>query len=419
MSSTTTRYRSLTFRSRLALTYSGLLAALGITMLVLLYGFMRFVPTYSILNAETAEPAGFSGVSRAYPLTDAGVDPYPTGESLPAVSSTLNLSSAADILDTLLVVGGIALFVLVLVGAGAGWIIAGRMVRPLAEINDAAILAGTGSFDHRVDFSGPDDEIKHLADTFDGMLERLHTSFERQRQFAANASHELRTPLATTRTMLDVARSDPSLDRDALLELAARLHVTNERSIEIVEALLELSDVGSRPIKQEPIDLTALVSDVLESAVDSITARRLVTSVSLDPARTTADPALLRQVVRNLVHNSIQHNIDHGWIHISTRTDLHGVCLSISNSGENVPNEQLDQLTEPFATGGSRARSQAAGHGLGLALVSSIVQAHDGSLALASNPGGGLAVTVRFASSRNDETHPLEYNRPAAHTAAQ
>lgn len=417
--SATTTHRSLTFRGRLALTYSGLLAAVGITMLVLLYGFMRFVPTYSIRSTEPTDPSGFSGVSRAYPLTDAGVDPYAAGESLPAVSSTLNLSSAADILDTLLIVGAIALVVLVVIGAGVGWIIAGRMVRPLAEINDAAILAGTGSFDHRVDFSGPDDEIKHLADTFDVMLERLHTSFERQRQFAANASHELRTPLATTRTMLDVARSDPSLDRDALLELAARLHATNERSIEIVEALLELSDVGSRPIRQEPIDLTALVSEVLESATESITAKQLVTSASLDPARATADPALLRQVVRNLIHNSIQHNIDHGWIHISTRTDRDGTWLSISNSGETVPTDQLDQLTEPFATGGSRVRSQAAGHGLGLALVSSIVQAHDGSLILASNPGGGLAATVRFASSRNDETHPLEYNRPPAHTAAQ
>ncbi len=414
-----TKHRGLTFRGRLALTYSALLTAVGITMLVLLYGFMRFVPTYSIRSTEPADTSGSSGVTRAYPLTQAETDSYAAGESMPAISSTLNLSSAADILDTLLIVGAVALVLLVLIGAGVGWIIAGRMVRPLAEINDAAILAGTGSFDHRVDFSGPDDEIKHLADTFDGMLERLHTSFERQRQFAANASHELRTPLATTRTMLDVARSDPSLDRDALLELASRLHATNERSIEIVEALLDLSDVGSRPVRQEPIDVADLVAEIVESAADSIEARHLVVTLSLDPARTTADPALLRQVVRNLIHNSVQHNIDHGWIHIATRADPDDVQLSISNSGETVPTEQLDHLAEPFATGGSRVRSQAAGHGLGLALVSSIVQAHDGSLTLAANPGGGLAVSVQFASHHDGGAHPLEDNCPAHHTAAQ
>ena len=232
----------LTFRTRLTLTFTVLVALAGVLMVGIVAVFMRTVPTYAGPKARTVEARTSDGVL----VTE--VAP-PTGSATPQRATSITLRSADDILDTTVIVSLLVLLALVVCGAVVSWLVAGRILRPLQAVNHAAKVAGTGALDHRVGLRGPQDELKELSDTFDDMLERLDRSFAASQRFAANASHELRTPLAATQTMLEVALSDPDADSDELREVARRVLETNRRNIETVEALLDLSGIeqGGRP----------------------------------------------------------------------------------------------------------------------------------------------------------------------------
>jgi two-component system sensor histidine kinase VanS len=137
----------------------------------------------------------------------------------------------------------ILLAFLLVFGLLGGWLLAGRMLAPLARITDATRTAATGSLSHRIQLEGRKDEFRELADSFDAMLARLEAHVAEQQRFAANASHELRTPLAVTQTLLDVARKDQKRDNG---ELVDRLHAVNTRAIDLTEALLLLSRADQR-----------------------------------------------------------------------------------------------------------------------------------------------------------------------------
>src|SRR6185312_4865213 len=158
----------------------------------------------------------------------------------------------------------ILLAFLVVFGLVGGWLLAGRMLAPLTRITDATRLAATGSLSHRIELEGRQDEFRELADTFDTMLARLEAHVAEQQRFAANASHELRTPLAITQTLLDVARNDPSGDRDTG-ELVDRLHAVNTRAIDLTEALLLLSRADQRSFTREHVDLSLVAEEAAET----------------------------------------------------------------------------------------------------------------------------------------------------------
>ncbi|MFK3669069.1 ATP-binding protein [Leifsonia aquatica] len=385
----------MTIRARLTLTYAVMITSIGAVMLGIVYVFMRYIPTYQITAMGAAQA---NSLTQAPSSSDSS---YPS-DTVTVAPSSISIKSEADVLNTLLIVSLVVLVVLAAAGAVIGWVVAGRVLRPLQAINAAAQLAGTGSFDHRVGSTGPHDEVRELSDTFDDMLGKLDRAFQANRRFAANASHELRTPLAATQTVLEVALSDPELDPHALRAAAERVYETNRRNIESVDALLSLAEIGAGTVRPVPADLADVARDALDE-VDGIAASRgLRVRRELRPTPLVGDVALVQRAVANLVANAVLHNRDGGTIVVSTSSARDGAAeLRIENSGPELSPALVDSLTEPFVRGAGRVQSPNTprGHGLGLAIVRSVAEAHGGEIVLSPRRGGGLIATLRFPAT--------------------
>lgn len=363
---TVRRRLQMSARLRLTLSYAAFLVVAGAATLFGVYVVLRYVPNYPLAAAN--------------PRDDSGV------------------ASRQEILQAVVGASGAILGVLALVGLGGGWLLAGWILRPLQEINDAARIASTGRLDHRIRLKGRADEFGQLADSFDHMLDRLHDAFLTQERFAANASHELRTPLAVTATMLDVARTDPKARCDpALLE---RLQITNARAIGLTEALLRLADANAVTAVSEPVDLAAVARAVVDDQGDQAERRQVLLGAELDAAPTVGDATLLMQLIANLVQNAIRHNRPAGAAWITTHSDAaaSNAVLRVQNTGPTHTAEAAARLVEPFLRGAGRTAgaNEERGYGLGLALVTRIAAVHDGTLTVAPREGGGLVVTVVF-----------------------
>ncbi|GGM75672.1 two-component sensor histidine kinase [Lentzea pudingi] len=292
----------------------------------------------------------------------------------------------------------VAMLFLVAFGLLGGWLLAGRMLSPLDKIADAARLAAKGSLSHRIRLPGKTDEFRELSDAFDTMLEKLESHVAEQRRFAANASHELRTPLAISQSLLDVARQDPAKVDG---ELVDRLHTTTRRAIDLTEALLLLSRGDRGTFTREPVDLSLVAEEAAETLLPLAEQRGITLDVTGEPAATTGSAELLLRVVTNLVQNAIVHNLPAGGtITVHTEPQHQACVLRVENSGRVLAAHLVPTLTEPFQRGGERVRDDDhAGVGLGLAIVHSIVRAHDGALDIAARAEGGLRVTIRLPSS--------------------
>jgi two-component system sensor histidine kinase VanS len=305
--------------------------------------------------------------------------------------------SHSDLLRDFAPLAAVVMAFLLVFGLVGGWLLAGRMLAPLTRITDATRVAATGSLSHRIELEGRQDEFRELADSFDAMLARLEAHVAEQQRFAANASHELRTPLAITQTLLDVARSDPSRDHDELVE---RLHAVNARAIDLTEAMLLLSRADQRSFVREHVDLSLVAEEATETLLPLAEKRGLTLETSGDAAPTVGSHALLLQLSTNLVHNAIVHNLpEHGTVWVTTGVRPRSAVLTVENTGEKLTAQSVATLAEPFLRGTKRIRTDHAGVGLGLAIVKSIAQAHDGTLALAPRPEGGLRVTVQLPAA--------------------
>ncbi|MES9605376.1 ATP-binding protein [Actinomadura sp. NPDC000929] len=294
---------------------------------------------------------------------------------------------------------------LLLFGLAGGWLLAGRMLAPLTRIADAARTASAGSLSHRIRLRGRRDEFRELADVFDAMLEQLESHVAEQQRFAANASHELRTPLAISQTLLDTARNDPAQDQGEVLE---RLHTVNTRAIDLTEALLLLSRMDRKSFTRDAVDLSLIAEEAAETLLPLAEQRRITLDVTGERTHALGSAELVLRLVTNLVQNAIVHNLpDGGTVTVHTGS-LHGASvLRVENTGQPVPPELVPTLTEPFQRGTQRARTdEHAGVGLGLAIVHSIVRAHDGTLDLTPRPTGGLIVTVRLPGEHAGAPEP-------------
>ena len=290
-----------------------------------------------------------------------------------------------------------ALGFLLVFGLLGGWILAGRVLAPLTRITDATRMAANGSLSHRIQLEGRRDEFRELADAFDTMLARLEAHIAEQQRFAANASHELRTPLATTKTLLDVARNDPNRDNGALVD---RLHAVNTRAIDLTEALLLLSRANQRSFTRGDLDLSLIAEEATETLLPFAEEHGVTIETSGDMTPTIGSHALLLQLITNLVHNAIVHNLpEQGTVWVTTSVQPKNVVLSVENTGEKLTPQLVSTLVEPFLRGTERIRTHHAGVGLGLAIVESITQAHDGTLTLTPRAAGGLCVTVQLPAA--------------------
>jgi signal transduction histidine kinase len=278
-----------------------------------------------------------------------------------------------------------------------GWIVAGRVLRPVRTITEGARSISAGNLHARLALTGPNDEFKRLGDTLDELLARLEASFDAQRRFVANASHELRTPLALERTLLQVALADPDADAAALRATCEEVLDAGAEQERLLEALLTLASSERGLERREPVELDRLVAHELERPRAEVALLGLRASSELSAATVSGDEALLERLVANLLDNAVVHNVAHGHVKVTTgNEDGGGAVLSVVNGGPLIPPEDTDRLLEPFQRLDPGRAGSENHHGLGLSIVRAVADAHGAVLDVRARPGGGLAVTVRF-----------------------
>jgi len=379
---------------RLTLLYSSLFLVSGTALLAITYILVRRAggPDLVVEGGNPRGPAGPRALKEA--LANPEVARYVRHVARQQYARAL--SAHVEDLHQLLVRSGIALAIMTVVSIALGWLVAGRVLRPLRVMTASTRQISERNLHERLALAGPRDELKNLADTIDGLLVRLEAHVAEQQRFAANASHELRTPLAVTQTLLDVARSDPNRDDGELVE---RLHVVNTRAIDLTEALLLLGRAERRSFTREDVDLSLTAEEATETLLPLAEELGVTIETSVELTPTIGSRALLLQLITNLVHNAIVHNLpDQGtvWVSASARSDV--VELTVENTGATLAPQIVSTLAEPFLRADERVRADHAGVGLGLAIVESITQAHDGTLTLTPRAAGGLCVTVRIPS---------------------
>jgi signal transduction histidine kinase len=287
----------------------------------------------------------------------------------------------------------VSLGALTLLAGGTGWAVAGRVLRPVQAITAAARRASEHNLGERLALDGPRDELKELADTFDGMLDRLDAAFASQRRFVANASHELRTPLTVMRTAIDVTLAKPNRDREQLAAMAIEVRHAVDRAEELIDALLTLARSDRGVIGREFVDLATAIEDAVYSVAGELADSGITVESDLEPAELHGDRVLLERMVANLVQNAARHNVPGGWIRVASGRYGGEVRLVVTNSGAQLPPEIVPVLFEPFRRLHNRVGWDQ-GVGLGLSIVRSVVTSHHGHVYGHALPAGGLEITV-------------------------
>jgi signal transduction histidine kinase len=304
----------------------------------------------------------------------------------------------------LLVNSGIALAIVAVLALLAGWLVAGRMLRPIRTITRTARRISSTSLHERLALDGPQDELKELGDTLDDLFGRLDAAFEAQRQFVANASHELRAPLTRQRALIQVALADPDANLTSLRAAHERVLASEQHLEQMIDALLTLTRGQAGLQRREHLDLAALASKALLARESEAAGRDLDICATLATAPAVGDPRLLERLIANLVDNAIRHNIPRGHVEITTGTRQERAFLAVANSGPTIPPEEVPRLLQPFQRLHGTRTNHASGNGLGLAIVDAIAVAHRAMLTAQPRADGGLTVEVAFPSTALDAT---------------
>ena len=336
--------------------------------------------------------------------TPAGLEDVPAGAELDTAQVAL-LDDALELADGMQFDATVVLFARIAVGvaiagtlaAGAvAWMLMNRLLGPVEQLSLAAAGAADGDLSQRIRLDGPDDELKRLADTFDGMLEQLEVSFERQRQFSANAAHELRTPLAVIRAELDAVRSTSTASPEQL-EFAEVIDRATTRAEGLVTALLQLGQAEAGVRRMDNVDLGEIVGDVVQRRIVGFTSASLQIDLDLDegdPARVDGDTALLDVMALNLIDNALNHSRPDTSVDVSVRSETDGtVILIVCNEADGLDSD-LASLTDPYRRGRHAERGH--GHGLGLAIVQAVVSAHNATLSIEQLNDDRFRATVQF-----------------------
>jgi signal transduction histidine kinase len=306
-------------------------------------------------------------------------------------------SAPSSLSHTLFVASAIALGFMTIGSVLMGWLLAGRALRPVRQMTAATQQISAHNLNERLAVTGPNDELKVLGDTIDGLLERLESAFSAQRRFVANASHELRTPLATIRASLDVAVAKPEGVPPQTVALASRVRAELDRIDSLLEAFLVLARAQHRSLPGYAVlPLDYVVGAALADQQAAIRARNLTVSGSTAPggAWVRGSQALLARLVENVLDNAICHNQDGGWVRITAATETGRARLVVENGGQVLEQRQVDELSQPFRRLEADRIGTDQGSGLGLSIVAAIAEAHDGRLDLLARPGGGLRVCI-------------------------
>ena len=394
------RRHSTSLRLRLTVSYGAVFFALGFFLIAVSYVLVRQVLVHN--PGEFLDRVeGRLGLSAAF-LAQHMTAPSGGHETVGAFTRTVQDQVVSQLLHGLTGVAFTALAVAAAVSVGLGWLIAGRMLRPLQEIAVAAQRASASTLHERIAMQGPDDELRKLADTFDAMLARLEAAFDAQRAFVADASHELRTPLAIMRTEVDVTLADPQATGDDLRRMADTVRAAIVRSEDVIDRLLVLAE-SERLVDTETLDLGALAAEVIRRRTPAAEARGLTFALALEPTPVEGDRALLERLVDNLVGNAVSYAPPDSLVRVDTDRRPDGAVLRIANSGEVVGPDELPHLFERFYRRGTSRGRDSGGSGLGLAIVAAVADVHGGSYAAQAPAEGGLVVTVTLPVSARAE----------------
>jgi len=295
-----------------------------------------------------------------------------------------------------LIASCIVLVALVAASVLTGWLVAGRVLRPLRVMTAATRQISERNLHERLALVGPDDELKNLGDTIDSLLARLESAFDSQRRFIASASHELRTPIMLSQTLLQVALADPGITLDSLRAACREVIDADKYQARLIDALLTLARSQRGLDRREPVDLTAVVNGALDDCQQSAAARGLQVDAALDKATVPGDARLVSSLAANLVDNAIRYNITGGRVTVKLAASTTRATLSVTNTGADVSPLHARRLLEPFQRAAPGLTASPDGLGLGLSIVADIAKAHGADLELRPQPEGGLAVTVSF-----------------------
>jgi signal transduction histidine kinase len=376
-------------RLRLTLLYGTLFLVSGAALLAINYILVSHQYTSSFFVSTASGKVGPNTLPPEVPA------PIPGDFTKQIVAGAKNTSTAA--LHQLLLQSAIALAIMAVASIWLGWLIAGRALRPLRTITNAARDITASSLHRRLALDGPDDEVKQLANTFDDLLGRLEMSFDAQRQFVANASHELRTPLTLERTLVEVALADPDATIDTLRATCERVLGVGEQQERLIEALLTLSRSQRGLDSHEPFDLAEVATQILETRGPDAASRGLYVDTALNPAAVSGDQRLGERLVANLVDNAARHNVPGGRIDVATTTTKAGrAVLTVLNTGPVISPDELDRLYQPFQRASADRNGDEDGLGLGLSIVHAISAAHGATIATRARPNGGLEIAVTF-----------------------
>jgi signal transduction histidine kinase len=379
-----------TVRTRLTLLYGALFLISGTVLLAITYGLAWNATTSEVGSPNFGPPNSGKAV-----IVSTHVLKQKLAE-LAQQNAAEGHQRAAD-MHQLLASAGIALLVTAVLSIAMGWLVAGRVLRPLRTMTTAAQRISEQNLHERLAIAGPDDELKQLGDTIDDLLARLEASFDAQRHFVANASHELRTPLTMMRTALDVATRKPDPPVPAVTILASKIRAGLDKADRLVESFLTLARAqhGSA-VHRSTVALDKLAATVVADHCDAISGMYLTVGQDHHDAPVPGNEALLTHLTGNLIDNAIRYNQPGGWIRVATSTSTAAARLVVENSGPIVDPGRVGELTQPFrrAAPDRTDATGSAGFGLGLSIVAAIATTHHGTLHLHARPDGGLRVTV-------------------------
>jgi signal transduction histidine kinase len=293
-----------------------------------------------------------------------------------------------------------------IVAAALGYVAAGRALAPLRRVTGLAHRVTQERMDERIHMTGPEDELRHLADTVDRMLDRLAAAFDGQRRFVANASHELRTPLTVIRAEVEVALADPDADAAELRRMGEVVLEAADRTQALLDSLMVLARSQQAVPRRERVDLARAAHAAASLSAAEAAVRGIELRVDAEPAPLSADRPLVERLVANLVENAVRHNEPGGQVQVTTRPGL----VRVENTGPLISRSDVRRLAEPFER--LHRDSDGPGAGLGLSIVRAVADAHGASLTLHARSGGGLVAEVVFPTALRREVRPSASARP-------
>jgi signal transduction histidine kinase len=303
-----------------------------------------------------------------------------------------------------------ALALLFVVSLIVGWFVAGRVLRPIGRITSVARDIQATDLSRRIHLQGPDDELRHLADTFDDMLDRIDTAFEGQRRFIHEASHELRNPLAVMRTNLDVALADPDADVADLRHTARIVGHSTERMSRLVDDLLVWARQEHLSVRSDPVDVGEVVRRVAAEFETPAAANGVTLRAGIEPGLwVVGDGPALGRAVANLLANAVRVSISGTTIHARAGRQGNRIFIEVQDQGPGIDPADHDAVFQRFWRGDETQAREQGRSGLGLTIVRQIAEAHGGEVTLESSPGRGATFTIRIPGVASDApTMPLK-----------